>query len=173
MTDTTAKPRETIAAKQAAFSDATDEPEYAAVRQELGLRPHAYLESGPDNHPDRRPCPSWCWVGQSRGEYDHEISVRHPMTARHDHDRTPHVVASLYQGESSCDNNGDRYVTAATIEPVLSQVGQGAPQISVHLRHYEAGKFHFGEILKLTLTDAQELATALTYLVQTADAGQA
>lgn len=162
--------RASVAAKQAAFSDSRMEPEDAAVRQQLGLRPSVYASDGIDTHPDRRPCPSWCWVGQSGGEYDHEVDCSHPMTAAHRHDGIPHVVASLYQGDNNSSKyEEDRFIQAATIEPHLEQLGQGAPIIRVALRHSEDGVSKYGEILKLTLTDAQELAAALTYLVDTAD----
>lgn len=158
----------TIAARQAAFSDSLCEPEYAAVRQLLGLRPDAYADDGIDRHPDRRPCPSWCWVGQSGGVYDHEVYAEHPMEAEHHHGPIPSVVASLYQG--SIVRDGDvNYVQAATIEPHLEQVGQGAPVIRVSLRHWKGRESKYAEILRLSLTDAQELATALTYLVETAE----
>lgn len=156
-----------FASRQAAFSDSLGEPEYAAVRQQLGLRPCAYADDGAGRHPDRRPCPSWCWVGQSGGEYDHEVDYAHPMEAHHRHDGIPHVVASLYRGQLV--SGGERYVAAATIEPHLEQVGQGSPIIRAYLRHWEGREQKFGEVLKLTLTDARELAAALTYLIETAE----
>jgi len=89
------------------------------------------------------------------------------MSARRKHERTPHVVATLYEVETV--SSDERYVAAATIEPHLFQLGKGAPLITVHLRHCEGGNAQFGEILKLTLTQAQELATALNFLVNTAE----
>ena len=39
----------------------------------MGLRPTHINEDGP--HPDRRPCPAWCWVGRTGGEYDHLVPL--------------------------------------------------------------------------------------------------
>ena len=141
-----AQPRESIAAKQAAFSDSLCEPEYAAVRRLLGLRPDSYNDEGVDNHPDRRPCPPWCWVGQSHGEYGHSIDRAHPMDAEQHHDGIPHVVASLYQGHL-VSGGEHRYIQAATIEPHLEQLGQAAPVIRVALRHWEGQEARYGDIL--------------------------
>ena len=118
-------------------------------------------------HADRRPCPSWCWEGLSAGKYDHEVDAASPMVARHTMDTHPNVVASLYPG----DYGDGRVVQTATIEPCLEQVGQADPTIRVALRYWDGRKpMYDDERLRLTITDARELVTALTYLIETAKA---
>jgi hypothetical protein len=160
-----ATPTESIAAKQAAFADAQCEPETAKTRQHLGLRPHVFNQYGPDGHPDRQPCPSWCWVGQSDDDReDHEVDPARPMSATHHMEGHPQVVAELYRGDSYGPST--RVTQAATIEPVFEQMGQEDPTIRVWLRHWPTHQEQeFNEVLHLSLTDAQELAVALNYLV--------
>jgi len=144
------------------------EPAEAAIRRDLGLRPHLYPGDGrKGSHPDQRPCPAWCWIGQ-HPDYDHEVHVLDTGAALHTMEGDPHVMASLYQGESSAGEGG-RVVRTATIEPALEQLGQADPIIRVHLRHFEANEHHYDEILRLTLTDAEELARVLGWLVRTAE----
>lgn len=164
---TTSSPtQETVAAKQAEFSDSRVEPEDATIRRLLGLRPNHFSDEGPDNHPDRRPCPSWCWIEDS--EYDHEVDWRHPLTATHTMSGSPHVVAELYNG-SFTHVAGETVYNTATIEPFLEQEGQEEPTIRVSLRHWVSHQEQsFEEVLRLSLTDAEELVTALNYLVKTA-----
>ena len=78
--------------------DEFEEPENAVLRRELGLRPIGYPDSG--DHPDQRPCPSWCWIAHEE-EYEHEVDCRHPLEALHTLEPHPSVVASLYPGDSS------------------------------------------------------------------------
>jgi hypothetical protein len=67
-----------------------------AITRHLGLRPTHYSERGP--HPDERPCPSWCWIGQSNGEYEHEIDVTQPFVAFHSMEGTANIAAHSYPG---------------------------------------------------------------------------
>jgi hypothetical protein len=53
----------------------------------------------------------------------------------------------------------------------VNQLGQGSPVIDVHRPHGKGPEALFEKILRLTLTDAQELATALRFIVETADQG--
>lgn len=144
-----------------------EEREATAIRKQLGLRPVHYPER-PGGHPDQRPCPSWCWVGQSHGEYEHEIDPRDPMRALHDVGSDAHVVASLYAGRPA-RGDGDRWAETATIEAGMEQRGQGEPVIRVCVRHYADGEHHYDEALRLSVTDAQELAAVLAHLVRVAD----
>ena len=83
----------------------------------------------------------------------------------------PSVVASLYPGDSSRGPHS-RWIHAATLEPRLVQLGQGAPVVNVAFRQYEGGEQQYeDEFLRLTVTDARELVTALNYLIETADRG--
>lgn len=125
---TTTTTTESVADKQAAFRDSLVEPEYAAIRQQLGLRPHLYATDGADIHPDRRPCPSWCWVGNSGGKYGHEVEWDHPVGALHSFDGIAHIVASLYEG-AVARGSEPRWVEAASVELDLEQRGQEAPII--------------------------------------------
>jgi hypothetical protein len=146
-----------------------EEPADATLRAHLGLRPIVYNEH--DCTADPRPCPSWCWIGQSNGEYEHEIEPSHPMSATHTLEASPSIVASQYVGDS-VRGEDPRLVTPATIEPRLEQVGQGEPIVHVALRH-GYGKQHTYEDdrLLLSLDDARELVTVLNHLIETADKG--
>jgi hypothetical protein len=132
------------------------------VRDSLGLRPISYAMS--TGHPDRRPCPSWCWVGRAGGEFEHEIMARHPMKALHEIESAIRTVASLYPGEPAV-GVGDRTVGTATVESDLTQLGSADPVISVYLRRWDGQIAKHDKRLALTLEDAKELAAALTYLV--------
>ena len=143
-----------------------EEPENAVLRRELGLRPIHHPQDGP--HPDQRPCPSWCWISHYE-EYEHEVDWGRPLDAVHRQEVTPSVAASLYPGEYVAVG-GTRCVHVATIEPRLEQVGQTEPVINVAMRRYEKGEQKYeDEFLRLAITDARELVTALNYLIETAD----
>ncbi|HXH80600.1 hypothetical protein, partial [Nocardioides sp.] len=104
-----------------------------ALTERLGLRPTHYPDSSDKaTHPDQRPCPPWCWVGQNK-EYGHEIEWNYPATALHSMEGVPTVFASRYAGHCSGNSStGDRDIRAATIEPHLKQRGQGEPVIDVY-----------------------------------------
>ncbi len=143
-----------------------EEQDQQQVRDKLGLRPIAYdMSAEPGTHPDQRPCPSWCWVGQS-DEYDHEIDPRSPFVAMHSYDVRLGIASSRYRGHRS-----GQLATPATIEAHLEQPGQSRPSIEVSLRHWPAGQMEYEQRLSLGITDAQELATLLLYLVNLADNG--
>jgi hypothetical protein len=146
------------------------EAEDEAVSRTLGLRPIAYRKDEmKHSHPDQRPCPSWCWVGQD-DEAGHEVDSHDPMTAVHTMPASPHIVASLYEGEvSRRSDGGGSVVVTATIEVHLEQVGQGDPTVTVYLRHYVEQKHRFDELLRLTLTDTEELSTSLAHIVRVAE----
>jgi len=78
--------------------DGYEEPENAVLRREPGLQAIHYPDSG--SHPDQRPCPSWCWIGQHE-EYEHEVNSRHPLDAEQRLDARPSIVASLYRANLS------------------------------------------------------------------------
>ena len=142
----------------------------AALRKELGLRPIVYhANGGKGTHPDRRPCPPWCWVGKEEGDrYEHEVDPRDPMEAMHADGATARLVASLYPAPRE-KVNGER-VGTATIEAHLEQRGQGSPVIRVGLRaHHEDCGLDYKEILRLSLTDAEELSTVLRHFVRQAE----
>lgn len=157
----TAQPTETAEDREEAVD--------AELRQRLGLRATACTDHGPKGtHPDQRPCPSWCWVGQEDG-YEHEVEPNNPMIARHDYEPRMPVVATLYPGTSN-----DGTVKAATIEFNLSARGQCAPTIDVYLRSSrwvqgQGWEHTFEKSLRLTLTDADEVSRALAHLVEVAE----
>ena len=94
----------------------------------------------------------------------------HPMVATHTMEATPSVVASLYPG--SYGSGSPRCIRPATLEPYLVQVGQGATTIGVAFRRYDQGEqMYEHEFLKLTVTDARELVTALQYVNEAAERG--
>ena len=163
----------TISTSPEQEADEIEEPEDAALRRELGLRPSVYSDQSDSRkllHADQRPCPSWCWVGCHEA-YGHEVDWRHPLEAGHEMEAAPHVVASLYPGAPAFGAE-DRFVRTATLEPRLHQVGQGSPTVDVAFRRYDGGDQLFDdEFLKLTITDARELAVALNYLIELADRG--
>jgi len=154
-------------------ADEIEEPEDAALRRELGLRPSVYSDHSSSRkglHPDQRPCPSWCWVGQHE-VYGHEMDYMHPLEAGHEMGSKPEVVASLYQGAPPIGGD-DRYIQTATIEPRLEQVGQAAPVINVAMRRHDGREQNYAdEFLRLTITDARELVVALNYLIEAAERG--
>jgi hypothetical protein len=137
----------------------------AQVRRQLGLRPLYYDENG--KHPDQRPCPPWCWIGQTHGEYEQHVDVRHLMSAQHELNSTPAVAATLYQGEYALADV--RHARMASIEPDLEQVGQEDPIISVNLRRWEGREQHLDQVLRLTIDDTRELVKVLHYLIETAE----
>lgn len=159
-------PQETF--DRARFNDDYIEDSDALVRQQLDLRPAHYLQDTctPGTHPDRRPCPSWCYIGQST-EYDHEVDYTRPLTATHIMNATPHVVASQYQGDP--DRGQKMVVSTAAIEPRLEQIGQDDPLVLVAFRRYHGRQQQYDhELLRLSLTDARELARVLNHLVDIA-----
>ena len=132
------------------------------------MRPIAYAEDGV-GHPDRRPCPSWCWVAQHGGEYTHEVDSRHPMGILHTRSDTPSVGLSLYP---ACPAHGerDRVVRLATLEPHLQQLGDGEPEIHVGRCTFESReRVYQDDSLRLPLDDAQDLMAVLAHLVETAE----
>jgi hypothetical protein len=139
-----------------------------AITRHLGLRPTLYSDPGP--HTDQRPCPSWCWVGQSNGEYHHEIDPHRVGVAVHSMEGVAHVAAHSYYGWTYRDG----VVHAASIETNLEQVGQEGPRLRVALRYGTADpddRMAFGEILKASVPEARELIAVLTYFAEVADAG--
>lgn len=151
-----------------------EEPENAALRQQLGLRPiHYWDQQTKGSHPDQHPCPPWCWI-DNNPDYEHDIELDHPTTATHSISAQPAIVASQYGGDYyDQDRAGSsaRCVLPATIEASMEQQGAGSPRISLFLRHTPGRDDHrFDKVLDLGLTDAEELATVLQYLVKVAKA---
>ena len=79
--------------------------------------------------------------------------MRHPAIA---------IVASLYHGTIS--DSGSSHVQTATLECDLTTLGGAQPSIEVCLRHWPVGRPVHEQALALTVQDARELATVLTYL---------
>ena len=78
------------------------------------------------------------------------------------------MVASLYPGDPG--RGSDRVVSAATLEARLEQIGQQDAQVRVAFRKYEGRDMEFThDLLRLSHTDARELALALNYLVDLAE----
>lgn len=147
-------------------TDQLIEPEEAALRRRLGLRPvHYFNRKGPGTHPDQRPCPPWCWIGQEDGA-EHEVEPRQPTRATHSMGVDVEVMASAYQGTMSFGGN---YVSTAAVSLHLQQIGQGAPTIRVDLRRWRDGEHEYDSLLVLAVTDAAEVARALAYLVDVAE----
>lgn len=142
-----------------------ENPEDATLRRQLGIRPIYFPQGGQGQHPDQSPCPKWCWA--TDGSH-HEVEPDHPLVPTHTTEDEPCVMASLYQANYS---SGGDYIQAATIEPGLHQLGQGDPIIRIAFRHYEGRKYRYdAERLRLTLTEAEELVSALRYLIDLAEA---
>lgn len=154
-------------------ADEIEEPEDAALRRKPGLRPSVYSDHSDGQkglHPDQRPCPLWCWVGQHE-VFGHEMDPSHPLEAGHEMESIPNVVASLYPGAPAIGAE-DRFVRTATLEPRLHQLGQDPPTVDVGFRRFDGRDQLFDdEFLRLTITDARELAVALNYLVEIAERG--
>lgn len=142
-----------------------DDADYAR-RQQLGLRPIYYPQ--PDlvrdhRHPDSRPCPAWCEMGQ-RG-YEHEVTDVTPFNARH---AAPNITiaASRYKGYRI-----DGGVAAAEWIMAMRAAGTSTPLIHVLLScaDYEKNV----ERMVLSIDDAQDMVTVLQYLIAQADADDA
>lgn len=146
-----------------------EEPEETARRLALGLRPTFYLTDvgrGAQDHPDKGPCPSWCWAAEDG--YTHEVEPDRPMTIRHRSDSYG-TVASLYRGDLDPVPDGEvgEMVTmTATVETHLERDGQSAPVVVVALRQRDEDRQQkYDEVLRLSIDDADELARVLAHLV--------
>jgi hypothetical protein len=149
--------------------DTYEETADHALRGQLGLRPIAYRnDEHKGAHPDQRPCPSWCWIGQSN-EYDHEILQAHPLAALHTTDGTVSMAASQYRGR-----RGSRpmdWIEMATLEARLEQLGQGEPVIRLALRAVGAGREGAldedfdKDRLNLSVPDAEDLVVVLQHMI--------
>ena len=91
------------------------------------------------------------------------------MKALHHIDAAIRTVASLYSGEPAL-GVGDRPIGTATFESDLTQLGSADPVLSVYLRRWDDRKPHHEKRLALTLLDAKELASVLTFLIDLAGA---
>ncbi|GAA4698161.1 hypothetical protein [Nocardioides nanhaiensis] len=139
--------------EQTGAGEGAGQPEF---EKKLGLRPIEY-RSG-EQHPEQRPCPSWC--GLAHDPARHGIDPRHPLSALHTPTWDLEVALSAYRGTLCAEG-----VLAASVEVSLEQVGQRAPRIRL-IRYLNKEST---VILTLGLTDAEELALALTYQVQLAE----
>ena len=126
----------------------------------VGLRATRYVRH--DTHPDTRDGPPWCWVQRDPTLHKHEISPDHPVRALHHIEDPIAIVASLYPGTTG--ESGGSHVQTATIECDLTELGGADPTIEVCLRHWPEGRAVHEQTLALTVEDARELATVLTYL---------
>jgi hypothetical protein len=145
------------------------EPDDVALRQRLGVRPIYYWAEA-STHPDREPCPPWCWAQQGDDDWMHEIDEEHPMVATHKLEPVPTTVATLYRGERRARESQDdpSYVETASIESYLEQVGQHEPIVKLDLCHHPRGKYARENRLRLTVADTEDLISALTFLVKEA-----
>lgn len=138
-----------------------EEPEEFTLRQYLGLRPITLVDDGMEGtHPDRRPCPPWCDLGNS--EHGHSVEPSSPYAAEHS-SVIVSLAASHYEGSAE-HSAGQRFIAPATIECWLRQSGQGDTTIKVSLRH-DGGGPKWQERLRLSVNDARDLIATLTYLV--------
>lgn len=140
-----------------------EEPTDAAVRVGLGLRP-AYYDLDEDTI-DPRPCPAWCFYGQNRDK--HEIHAEHPFDAFHTVGTGADVVLSRYEAERFPRTDmQEGHFDVATLHVDVAQRGQGEPDIEVRFRvdGYSAFEIETNG-LRLSVVDAKELATPLTYFV--------
>jgi hypothetical protein len=79
----------------------------------------------------------------------------------------PKVAVSLYPGHFG--HTPDRIIRAATLEPRLEQLGDAVPTMRLAFRRDDGdAQLLDHDYLRLTLEDAQELVTALTFLISTA-----
>jgi hypothetical protein len=148
-----------------------EEDEDIALRERLGLRPIHYAQDGQD-HPDGAPCPDWCWIRQYP-DYDHEVDSAHPFKANHALEPSPSFPASLYRGWHDHRPNEKWYVHPATLEVNVRAVSKADPVVTVALRQVSARshlEFDYDpERLRLSVDDARELITALTYVCDVID----
>lgn len=169
---TTAAP--TCASPQQTSTDNQTEPyeeqEEHDLRAALGLRPIAFRHDS--DHPDTRPCPSWCWIASPtavEAGYSHEIDQRHPMAAMHTLSSVPSVALSLYEADRP-KGGGSRWTVLSTLEPRLQQEGQGEPEVRIALREYEGRESSYqDDFLRMSLDDVQDLIAVLSHLVKTAE----
>ena len=127
------------------------------------LRPIDYRTTDP--HPDASPCPSWCQYVTEGEPAPHDVDVRSGLGDVEHSDLTTFVRASLYRGKESGGQ-----ADFATIETHLAAVGSAPPVVEVNLRYYEypGPQMVYKDLLNLTLEDARELASVLTYLADVA-----
>lgn len=91
------------------------------------------------------------------------------MTATHSMECTPSVALSLYPADPP-RGAGSRYVLLTALEPRLQQHGQQEPTIQVGMRTYEGREQQYvDDFLRLSIDDAEDLITALSYLVKVAE----
>lgn len=130
-----------------------------SVEEVLGLRP-VFVHSD-DPHPDDRPCPPWCWTHKLPG-LQHTVHQYSPELARHSYSgvRIRHSAAM----QARPVENGWRL---AEISAELRSYGQEPP--AVHLRTLSGADGELKHALSLTIEDACELVTVLTYLVDVAE----
>ncbi len=139
-----------------------EEPHEAVLRVALGLRPTAYEWGDPVI--DARPCPSWCLYGEVGDK--HEIDPDRPFDAFHTLGTGPSVPLSRYPAERNAVPRGESgWYSTAAMHLTASQYGPDEPivRLSVPVSTLEtAGQ---NRILELSLTDARELRTSLTYML--------
>lgn len=134
------------------------------ARKALGLRTTTY-EQLPDQHPDMRPCPSWCFVAED-GKISHEVDAKNITSACHSTDILA-MQASCYPGKVI----GTGKILSASIETYLRQQGQAPPGIRVGLRYFPTNDTQeYLPILRLTIEDADELSRVLAHWVEVARA---
>jgi hypothetical protein len=142
------------------------EPCDVAITRHLGLRSPVFDKDGP--HPDERPCPSWCWVGQSNGEYHHTIDLTRIAHADHSMEGVAHVAVTGYPGHGYRSEDA---AYAATVEVNLEQLGQGSPVLRLALRYGEDEdrRMAYDELVKLKVNEARELIAVLGYFIEIAE----
>lgn len=143
-----------------------------ALQQRLGLRP-VYVPAGTQT-PDHSPCPSWCeMVTDPRPNgIGHGFDPGAPSYSTHTLYPSPTVRASLYAAHEHAGPAGPPAITTAYVEVDLVQNGSAAPMVTLTLmRPGATGAARREERLRLTVVDADELRSALGYVVEAAEAG--
>ena len=119
----------------------------------------------------RIPTPAPAPRGAGKPARQRARPTRSPPTtfaaASHALEPAPSILASFY--ESDLERQEPHGVAAAQIETHLVQLGGDEPQITVYLRDYPDRKRRFEERLRLTVADAREVITALSYVCEVAE----
>jgi hypothetical protein len=148
-----------------------EEPEDGALRHAIGVRPIFFrrpVGGADDSAIDDAPCPPWCLYNENGpwGKQSHEVNPERPFSAYHSLGTGPRVAASLYCGERHKDGPRHYYVEAAHLDIWAGQDGAERPEITAYLRAEQKALDSLGrEGLKLSVADAKDLISALTYVV--------
>lgn len=147
--------------------DEFEEPERARLRESLGLREVIFSRSADKvGHPDKRPCPAWCCIGNSG--YEHEVDYNYPRNAMHLLDELPPIGLGQYPGWVEQTGEHEYVSHLPTLELYMEQRGQAMPIIEIGTRQRVENKQQYRTLVRLSVADARELITLLNYLVEAA-----